>query len=94
VVPFEDTEETFVVRFDPETGLISYFESMRYHGAESTAKVLWLNESREWGTLNGQTTLMVGAAIWMDNGKPWAIFTLEDIVFNVDVGEYIRAKGP
>jgi len=94
VVPFENTEETYVVRFDPETGLISYFESMRYHGAESTAKVLWLNESREWGTLGGQPVLKVGAAIWMDDGKPWAIFTVEDIVYNVDVGETIRAKGP
>jgi hypothetical protein len=35
-----------------------------------------------------------GAAIWMDDGKPWAYFTVEDIVFNVDVREYIRAKGP
>jgi hypothetical protein len=94
VVPFEDRQETFIVRFDPQTGLISYMESMRYHGAESTAKVLWLNDSREWGTLNGQPTLLVGAAIWMDNGKPWAIFTVEDIVYNVEVGEYIRAKGP
>ncbi len=35
-----------------------------------------------------------GAVIWMDDGKPWAVFHVEDIVYNVDVQEYIRAKGP
>ncbi len=44
--------------------------------------------------LNGQLTNTIGAAIWMDDGKPWAVFTVEDIVFNVDVKEYIRQKGP
>jgi hypothetical protein len=29
----------------------------------------------------------------MDDGKPWAVFTLEDIVFNADVSEYLRARG-
>lgn len=44
-------------------------------------------------TLNGQPFLTVGAAIWMDDGKPWAVFTVEDVAYNVDVKEYIRAKG-
>jgi len=94
VVPFEDTSERFVVRFDPQTGLISWFESMRYHGAESQAKTLWMNQSQQWGTLNGQTFLTTGAAIWMDDGKPWAVFTVEDVVYNVDVKDYIYARGP
>jgi hypothetical protein len=33
------------------------------------------------------------AATWMDEGKPWAVFTLEDVAYNVDVSEYIRASG-
>lgn len=94
VVPFEDTEERFVVRFDPDNGLVTYFESMRYHGPESATKTLWLNESVAWGELNGVTTLKSGAAIWLDQREPWAIFTVEDIVFNVDVSEYIQQKGP
>jgi hypothetical protein len=43
--------------------------------------------------LNGQLTSITGAAIWMDDGKPWAVFTVEDTAFNVDVSQYIRAKG-
>ncbi len=81
------------MRFNPTSNLIDWFESMRYHNNASAAKTLWLNQSLEWGTLNGQMTSITGAAIWMDDGKPWAVFTVEDIVFNVDVQEYVRARG-
>ena len=94
VVPFEESEERFVVRFDPDTGLITYLESMRYHGPESEAKTLWLNESVSWKEIDGRPTLETGAAIWLDQRTPWAFMTLEDIVFNADVGEYVRQKGP
>ena len=93
IVPFGETQECFIVRFDPATGLISYFESMRFQRPDSQKKVLWINESRQWSTLNGQPFLMVGAAIWMDDGRAWAVFTVEDVAYNVDVKEYIRAKG-
>ncbi len=93
VVPFKDSQEKFVVRFDPNTGLVNWFESMRYHGSDSELKVLWLNQNLEWTTLSGRPFAAKGAAIWMDNGKPWAVFHVEDIAFNVDVKDYIRAKG-
>lgn len=93
VVPFKETEETYVVRFDPETGLTTWFESMRYHGSDSIAKVLWLNYTVAWTTRNDRPFAATGAAIWMDDGKPWAVFTVEDVVYNVDVQDYIRAKG-
>ncbi len=93
-VPYGDTTERFVARFDEETGLLHWLESMRYHGEESTGKVLWLNESRTWGLVNGHKLCIVGAAIWMDDGKPWAIMTVEDVVYNVDRHEYILARGP
>lgn len=92
-VPFNAGQEKYVVRFNPATHLIDWFESMRYHNNTSAAKTLWLNQALEWGALNGQLTNITGAAIWMDDGKPWATFTVEDIVFNVDAQDYIRAKG-
>jgi hypothetical protein len=94
VVPFEDGQERFVVRFDPASGMIRYFESMRYHGAESTEKTLWLNETRQWANFDGRPGLKVGAAIWMDDGKPWAVFDVEDILYNVDVQADMRREGP
>lgn len=93
IVPFEDTQETFVVRFDPKTSLITYFESMRYKNAESTTKTLWINENRAWTDIDGQLMSKTGAVIWMDDGKPWAIFSIENAVYNVDVEEYILQQG-
>jgi hypothetical protein len=57
-------------------------------------KTLLINESREWSLFDGQPFLKVGSAIWMDDGKLWAVFTVEDVVYNADVRDYIRAKGP
>lgn len=94
VVPFGDKQERYVVRFDPDSGLINWFESMRYHGTTSATKTLWLNQTLTWGTRDGKPFYTTGAAIWMDDGKPWAVFTVEDVVYNIDVKEYIRAKGP
>ncbi len=93
VVPFENTEERFLVRFDPDTGLIAMFESMRYREASNASKILWLNEVHEWGNVNGYTIPKRAALTWFDQGTPWANFTVEDVVYNADVKDYVRAKG-
>ncbi|MCB0127761.1 MAG: hypothetical protein KDE58_36100, partial [Caldilineaceae bacterium] len=54
VVPYLDTTERYIVRFDPETGLVTWFESMRYHNESSTSKVLWLNHITEWTEREGR----------------------------------------
>jgi hypothetical protein len=94
IVPFGEGEQHFVARFDPETGMLRFLASMRYKGTDSEGKTLWINEALQWGDVDGNTTPVVGAATWFDEGTPWAIFTVEDIRTNVDVEEYIRAKGP
>ena len=93
-VPFGDTEETFLVRFDPLTGLISHTESMRYKDAADETKTLWINEALEWKEINDQLTIAVGAVTWFDDGLPWAVFSVDEVVYNVDVGEYVRRRGP
>ncbi len=93
VVPFGEDEEHYVVRFDPATHLTMWMESMRYQGPKSPAKILWLNKSVQWSDREGKPFASRGAAIWMDNGKPWATFTVEDVVYNVDVSAAVRAKG-
>ncbi len=70
VSPSGQSQQRFEVRFDPKTGLITWFESMRYHNASSPSKALWLSHALEWRTLNGQLTNTTGAAIWTDDGKP------------------------
>lgn len=94
IVPFQDGEQRFVVRFDPETGLLHMMESMRFRDAEGGQKILWLNEALEWTELEEYILPTTGAVTWFDEGTPWAVFNVETIVYNVDVDEYIRATGP
>ncbi|MBN1310612.1 MAG: hypothetical protein JXB30_04265 [Anaerolineae bacterium] len=93
IVPFGEDEETFVVRFDPKTGLIHALEAMRYKEVTDEAKTLWINQAYEWQEIDG-TKEPVGAVIWLDEGTPWAVFTVEETVFNTDVSDYVRAEGP
>ena len=93
VVPFEDGQQRFVVRFDPRTGLLQYMEALRYKEASSPAQTLWITESKEYRDLDGTVIASSGTATWMDDGKPWATFNIEDLRLNVDIKEYIRARG-
>jgi hypothetical protein len=93
-VPFEDQEENFIVRFNPETGLIDTMEAMRFREAgEGKQKILWITRNEPGNNLPGTKLGATGSATWLDQGKPWAIFTLEEVNYNVDVSEYIRQRG-
>lgn len=93
-VPFGEKEENFVMRFNPETGLLDSMEAMRYRDAGPQAKkILWIAKSVPGKNIEGTKISSVGSAIWLDQGTPWAIFTLEEVKYNVDVSEYIQRKG-
>ena len=70
IVPFGEKEQQFVARFDPETGMLHFLESMRYKGTDSEDKTLWINEALQWGAVDGNTTPVVSAATWFDEGTP------------------------
>jgi hypothetical protein len=93
-VPFEDKEENFVVRFNLETGLMNSMEAMRYRDAGPQAKkILWIARNEPGSTIPGTPLSAVGSATWLDQGKPWAMFTIEEVKYNVDVSQYIRQRG-
>jgi hypothetical protein len=93
-VPFGDKEENFVLRFNPDTGLLDGMEAMRYRDAgDGAKKILWITRSLPGPTIAGTPLSAVGSAIWLGQGRPWAVFTLEDVVYNVDVSMYIRQRG-
>jgi hypothetical protein len=93
-VPFGDKEENFVLRFNPETGLLDSMEAMRYRDAGDQAKkILWITRSMPGPTIAGTPLSAVGSATWLDQGRPWAVFRLEDVVYNADVSQYIRQNG-
>ena len=90
VVPFGEEEQRFVVRFDPETGLIHLMESMRFKGEESDSKTLWLNQVRAWGEKDQAFIPVDVALIWFDEGTPWAQLQVEEIAYNLDVEGFLE----
>jgi hypothetical protein len=88
------SKRQFVAQIDPQIGLLQSLESMRYKGTDSEGKTLWINDTLQWGTVDGNTIPVVSAATWFVEGTPWAVFTVEDIRYNVDAEDYIQAKGP
>ncbi|HHT09122.1 MAG TPA: hypothetical protein PK171_05875 [Atribacter sp.] len=93
VVPFGEQEERFIVRFDSQTGYLKLMEAMRYKSAGDKHKVLWLAETLKWGSIDKHNLMIEGSATWLDEGKPWAVFTVDDVVYQVDVSEYLQAHG-
>ena len=93
-VPFEDEVENFVMRFNPETGLLDSMEAMRFRDSGPNAKkILWITKNLEGKTIDSSVLSAVGTATWLDQGIPWATFTLEEMNYNVDVKDYIRQTG-
>ncbi len=94
-IPFGENEENFVTRFDPATGLLDTMEAMRYRDAGTQArKILWITKNLPGKNIPGTQLSTTGSATWFDQGKAWAVFTLEEMDYNVDVSDYIRQPGP
>jgi hypothetical protein len=94
IVPFKDGKtDRFLVRFDPKTGQPTWTESMRYQNSQSAEKILWLTHGYDLREFEGVKLQALGTATWMNDGKPWAYFELEDVRTNVDVRDYVRARG-
>ena len=93
-VPYGEETENFIVRFDPETGLVATMESMRYREAgEGKHKILWITRNEGDAMFPGTKINSYGSATWLDQGTPWAYFSLEDMKYNVDVEDYILQRG-
>lgn len=70
-----------------------YFHS-GISGTSQARKILWITSNLPGPKIEGTPLSAVGAATWLDQGKPRAVFTLHNVVYNVDVSKYIRQKGP
>lgn len=92
-VPFGDSTESIVVRFDPQTGLATTMEVMRYRSTSDEKKTLWIPSTDEYATVDGVTMGIGASATWFDQGYAWASFRTEDVVFNADFGDYMHARG-
>lgn len=89
----EDRRDSFVARFDAETGRLRWLEAWRYRSSKEPEKVLWIAAHEPGPTVGPQRLPAVGTATWADQAQPWARFVTEDIRTDVDVADYIRARG-
>jgi len=85
VVPFGQQEDSFIVTFDPQTGLMANAVAQRYREADDAEKTPWRLEPQGWQSFNGVQIPSPASVTWMDEGTPWAVFTLEEILYNVPV---------
>lgn len=92
VVPFEQSEETFIIRFDG-SDMIRFAEIMRYRDVNSAQKSLWITSTLSGAWKDGLPVNHSGSATWLEDGQPWAVFRTEDVRVNVDVHTVIRQKG-
>jgi hypothetical protein len=91
--PFGKGGDTFTVTFDSQTGLLLRMEAMRYREAKDEAKIPWRNEPLGWQTFHGIKIPSPASVTWLDEGTPWSVWTIENMAYNVDVSEYIGARG-
>ncbi|MGE5591505.1 MAG: DUF6544 family protein [Bacillota bacterium] len=94
IVPYGEGSDEFTVTFDVGTGLLESMEAMRWKAPTSPAKTLWRNEVRDWKKVGDLLLPTSFAVVWQDDSGPWFAGELEDVVYNVDVKEYIRSSGP
>ena len=65
---------------------------MRYRDGTSETKTLWVNEILEWEEHHGLLVPRVGSAAWGDEAAPWAVFTVEEILYNAEATDYVRTR--
>ncbi len=93
-VPYGDEIDNFVFRFNSQTGSVNLMESMRYRDpGKGNHKILWITRNEGNEIVHGTRINRCGSATWLDQGKPWAYFTIEDMKYNVDTSENIKQRG-
>ncbi len=92
-VPFKDGEQEFTVEFDQQSGMMTHIETLRYRD-EKSGFLRWWGDNIYGLDQNGDPVLEGFSVTWEDEGTPWLVVKLEDTIFNTDVSQYIRQKGP
>ncbi|HYO87844.1 MAG TPA: DUF6544 family protein [Candidatus Limnocylindrales bacterium] len=93
-VPSGEREDCFLITFDPITGRIAAFDSLRYRDADASAQMLgWHCAIRSYAAFNGVLVPAVSTIQWSDMQVPWAEWHVEEVVYNADVSAYFGDEG-
>jgi hypothetical protein len=92
-VPFGEHPQSFTAHFNPHTGMLRLLETMRYRDASHMDTILWINEVLGWEDIDGWRIPVPATVTWLDQGLPWSTWWIEEVVYNADVSETIKARG-
>ncbi|HSB66792.1 MAG TPA: DUF6544 family protein [Anaerolineales bacterium] len=92
-VPYGPGEQVFTIQFDPLSGEMTHYETIRYHDAKS-GTIRWWGDITFSPSVDGQLLNKVITAIWEDEGTPWLSAAVEELQFNADLSDYIHQRGP
>ena len=92
IVPFGAAKDSLTVRFDESTGLIRQMEALRFKAAADEARTPWRIEPRGWQMFVGVRVPSPVSLPWLDEGTPRLVVTLDDVAYNVDVGQALRSS--
>lgn len=93
VVPQADGPDQLVAWFDPETGLLDRFEAMRWRDSGDSEPLRWVCRNHAWTRFAGIGVPAVSSVQWGDQSQPWLRMSIDDLVWNADVADYLRGSG-
>ncbi len=90
-MPFADGEEEATVHFDPVSGFMRHFTTLRYKD-KGSGKIPWHVEYLNWTTYTAGKFPQKVTVMWEDEGSPWFIGEIDDVVLNVTVPEKMQVQ--
>jgi len=91
-VPFGSEQQQIHIRFNGRTHMPESMQAMRYKSPESKEKTSWLIEASGWDNIGEHLNFTEAAITWMDEGQPWARFSVDQILYNPDLGNLLVSK--
>lgn len=87
-IPYQEGHHEITWHFDPQTGLLSHLTSFRFKKVDSRWKTAWRVDMLRYAEFDHLRIPSSIAITWEDDGKPWAVFNVSDLVFDT------RPEGP
>jgi len=94
VVPQADGPDTLLAFFDPGTGLLERWEALRWRSPQDPEPIRWVTRNHAWTRIDGIGVPALSSVQWADQRQPWLRLSLDDVVWNADLADYLDASGP
>ena len=83
-VPYGAHGHEITWHFDPATGLLTHMTSFRFKGKNTQWRTAWRVDVLKYSEFEHLKAPSSIAITWEDDGRPWAIFNVLDLIHNAD----------